>query len=225
MSFIPREQFNYIREVEAYFLHLAGRGVMLSSRDVELVRAWRDQGAPVEVVCRGILDAFDAKDNVRSVAQCRKAVEAEVEAWRGREAGAHGPPPSPSTAQIASPRAPSQAYGAHFVERIMALGQDADEPWKQTHYRWAYAQMRELYVQAKRAKRPLELNAVADLELALFDRVAAALPEEVQPTFDRAMATVLRQRPEGASRRPELARRILFEQLGFRGFYLFHVEL
>lgn len=45
---------SYIKEVERYFLSTVGRGIMLSSRDYDLIASWRRRGVPKEVIFRGI---------------------------------------------------------------------------------------------------------------------------------------------------------------------------
>ncbi|HSE82964.1 MAG TPA: hypothetical protein VLB01_00280 [Thermodesulfobacteriota bacterium] len=45
---------SYIKEVERYFLSIVGRGIMLSSRDYDLIASWRKRGVPKEVIFRGI---------------------------------------------------------------------------------------------------------------------------------------------------------------------------
>ncbi len=49
---------NYVRDVENYFLSLAGEGIMLSSMDYNLIMEWRDKEIPKEVVFKGINKAF-----------------------------------------------------------------------------------------------------------------------------------------------------------------------
>lgn len=49
---------SYIKDVENYFLSLAGEGIMLSSVDYNLIREWRDKEIPKEVVFKGINKAF-----------------------------------------------------------------------------------------------------------------------------------------------------------------------
>ena len=41
---------NYVRDVEKYFLSLAGEGIMLSSMDYSLILEWKNKEIPKEVV-------------------------------------------------------------------------------------------------------------------------------------------------------------------------------
>lgn len=79
------DDFGYLQQAEAYFLSHSKIGVMLSSKDTEILRRWRDGGVPIEVVCYGVRRAFyEFKEPPRTVFQCRKLVEAELKAWKER---------------------------------------------------------------------------------------------------------------------------------------------
>ena len=45
---------DYIKEVENYFLSHAGKGIMLSSADYNLIKEWKGRKVPKEVVLKGI---------------------------------------------------------------------------------------------------------------------------------------------------------------------------
>lgn len=73
---------SYIKNVEEYFLSLAGEGIMLSSIDYDLIRGWRDGNIPEEIVMRGISRAFGEKGprripggRIRGLRQCAEYVE------------------------------------------------------------------------------------------------------------------------------------------------------
>ena len=73
---------SYIKNVEEYFLSLAGEGIMLSSIDYDLIRGWRDGNIPEEIVMRGISRAFGEKGpkripggQIRGLRQCAEYVE------------------------------------------------------------------------------------------------------------------------------------------------------
>ena len=50
---------NYVKDIEKYFLSLAGEGIMLSSMDYNLILEWRNNEIPKEVVFKGINRAFE----------------------------------------------------------------------------------------------------------------------------------------------------------------------
>jgi hypothetical protein len=54
--------FNYFTEIEERFQQRRGSLLMLSTLDWALIETWREAGLPLEVVLRGIDDAFDKHD-------------------------------------------------------------------------------------------------------------------------------------------------------------------
>lgn len=90
----------YLEAIEAAFLSRSGRGLMLSSRDIELVARWARANAPVSVVVDGIDRAFEHHDGrrpVRGLAYVAPAVEEAISAWRARRVGSteHSPAAEP----------------------------------------------------------------------------------------------------------------------------------
>jgi len=51
--------FNYFTEIEEHFQRRRGTLLLLSTLDWALIETWREAGIPLEVVLRGIDDAFD----------------------------------------------------------------------------------------------------------------------------------------------------------------------
>ena len=76
----------YIKEVEKYFLSLAGKGIMLSSMDYSLIAEWKNKKIPKEVVFKGINRAFQKhksadgreESSIRNIKQCAAYVEQSV---------------------------------------------------------------------------------------------------------------------------------------------------
>ena len=66
--------FNYFTEIEERFQQRRGSLLMLSTLDWALIETWREAGLPVEVVLRGIDDAFDKHDaqKLRAKGRTRK---------------------------------------------------------------------------------------------------------------------------------------------------------
>lgn len=80
----------YLAQVEQAYLARAGRGLMLSARDVERVRAWARAGVPVEVVVQGIEAAFEQPpEKVFGLAYAAPAVEQAIKGWQERGVGRH----------------------------------------------------------------------------------------------------------------------------------------
>lgn len=66
--------FNYFTEIEERFQQRRGSLLMLSTLDWALIEMWREAGLPLEVVLRGIDDAFDKHDaqKLRAKGKSRK---------------------------------------------------------------------------------------------------------------------------------------------------------
>src|ERR1700754_747894 len=66
--------FNYFTEIEERFQQRRGSLLMLSTLDWALIETWREAGVPLEVVLRGIDNAFDKHDakTLRSPLRTRK---------------------------------------------------------------------------------------------------------------------------------------------------------
>ena len=79
----------YIKEIESYFLKLAGEGIMLSSADYSLIQDWKKRDIPKEVVFKGINKAFTEKGGgkkngsecPRSLRHCARDVEKCIEEY------------------------------------------------------------------------------------------------------------------------------------------------
>jgi len=98
--------FNYFTEIEERFQRRRGSLLMLSTLDWALIETWREAGLPLEVVLRGIDDAFDKHDaqKLRAKGRARRinglawaaqsvmqAAEAAAEAATGARMGAEKP--------------------------------------------------------------------------------------------------------------------------------------
>lgn len=94
MSLLP-DDATFHEKVQDLFATFRGRGVALSSDDVELVQQWAQAEVPFEVVARGIRAAaeralFDAPGgdgNLRFLRACRRTVDAELAKYLKRAAG------------------------------------------------------------------------------------------------------------------------------------------
>ena len=62
--------------ISDYFLERTGRGLVLSSRDLELLIGWQDRGASAQSICRAIDGAIERRGDVpRDLHTIRRAVE------------------------------------------------------------------------------------------------------------------------------------------------------
>ena len=128
MSDLPRHALSYETVVAEYFLGLRGSGLMLSPLDLEQVRAWKERGVPVPVVCRGLRFGYERAiarlppggAPPRSVRALRLAVEDEWRAYRSGRLAIEAPPPD-DRAMVAS-------RAAAALERARAALRAAPHP-------------------------------------------------------------------------------------------------
>jgi hypothetical protein len=66
----------YVEAIEGHLRARRGVDHILSPRDFALARAWHQAGVPLATVLVGIDLAFDASENVTSLAFCRRRIEA-----------------------------------------------------------------------------------------------------------------------------------------------------
>lgn len=99
----------YLAAIEARLSELARAPLILSTRDFERVRGWRERGVPLEVVLRAMGDVLgrprDGGEGERaaraySLAYCERAVEQRFKAQREGAVGRAGAP-APGAARIA----------------------------------------------------------------------------------------------------------------------------
>jgi hypothetical protein len=64
--------FNYFTEIEEHFQRRRGSLLLLSTLDWALIETWREAGIPLEVVLRGIDDAFDKYESRQRRGPMRK---------------------------------------------------------------------------------------------------------------------------------------------------------
>jgi hypothetical protein len=91
----PPDEPGYLAAVEARLAELAGAPLVLSTRDWERVRRWRQRGIPLAVVLRSLGDVLggrppeEAPERARSLAYCERAVE---QRWKSAREGQVGRP-------------------------------------------------------------------------------------------------------------------------------------
>lgn len=85
MSVLPRDA-SFEEQVAEFFSTLRGKGLSLSPLDLELLSQWRQTGAPVSVIARGLVlaleqsrwDAPADEHGPRSLRACRRQVDREI---------------------------------------------------------------------------------------------------------------------------------------------------
>jgi len=81
-------QNTYLKDVEDYFLSHAGKGIMLSPKEYELIVKWKGRGIPKEVVFKGISNAIDnyknkagRNESPKSLIHCAHFIEEEIKRY------------------------------------------------------------------------------------------------------------------------------------------------
>tara|TARA_B100000686_G_scaffold114515_1_gene122037 strand:- start:10277 stop:10543 length:267 start_codon:yes stop_codon:yes gene_type:complete len=84
MSFIEKDNLNYLTTVEHFFLGLKGSGLALSAADYHLINEWEKRGIPLEVLCQAIERGFKHhRENFHasriSLSYFKKIIDKEIE--------------------------------------------------------------------------------------------------------------------------------------------------
>ncbi len=161
----------YIKDVESYFLSLAGEGIMLSSQDYALISKLRDRQIPKEVVLRGINRAFEklnAKDDkgrnrIRSMKQCSSFIEESIEEY------------SPLKERKTSEEASSEHTGV-IGEAAQKLSDFIKEE-KDVSLRDYYTMLRNRVLELEGAPEDNALASIISLEADCLERFFSELPE------------------------------------------------
>lgn len=84
MSDSPPQKRAFFDTVQDYFLERTGRGLVLSSRDLELLLGWRNHGASSAVVCQGIDEAVSSLNKgPRDLHACKAYIEPKIRSGVG----------------------------------------------------------------------------------------------------------------------------------------------
>lgn len=193
----------YFAAVEQAFLRGAGRGVLLSARDEEIVLRWARAEFPVHVVVEAITEALRAPlRRVRGMAYVVPAVEEAVAAWRRRQLESN--PFEDSAVADDSPVSGPVVTAAFeaLMGRIEVAGKAQTDPVLRGVLRDAWQGVRDV---RDRCARDPQLDPVETLRLMERDIEEAAtvvLPLDdrlrIEAEVDRALA-VERRRSEPAA--------------------------
>ena len=124
--------FNYFTEIEEHFQRRRGSLLLLSTLDWALIETWREAGIPLEVVLRGIDDAFDKHEarrqrgpqrRVNGLAWCAQAVMEAAEQQKEAAIGA-----APAKAAEADAGFEAQRIAGHLEAGALALDASAIAP-------------------------------------------------------------------------------------------------
>jgi hypothetical protein len=107
---------SYLREVERYFLSIIGSGVMLSSRDYDLIKEWETREIPIDALCRALGRAVEEYRSSRegrlpkSLYHCLSEVEEELKEYY-RSSKRH----------IVDPKTRSQVLVAEILDHLASV--------------------------------------------------------------------------------------------------------
>ncbi len=206
MRAYPTDGLNFLETVQVYFLEVTGRGVVLGSRDAELLQTWRAEGATAAVVCQGIDDAIRARGELpRSIAGCRKWIEPRVEAARAMRTGGH------ESSEVDGGQSPRRDWVSEVLERVEAAGQAEGRESFREAYRAAYRALRD-GVESQDEFAQLVLSVDGDLGAAFWEALSDAERREIDDEIESspqlaAMGEAARAAFIDARRRRELERR------------------
>ena len=163
---------SYIKNVEEYFLSLAGEGIMLSSIDYDLIRGWRDGNIPEEIVMRGISRAFGDKGpkripggQIRGLRQCAEYVETCAAEY------GHAAPAVKGSARDESAAYESGLSPAEKLGRLI----DAE---KREPVRRYYTSLRARILQSEGSSECAVSKPLSELIGEAMDELFGSLPEE-----------------------------------------------
>lgn len=194
--------FNYFTEIEEYFWKKRGIALLVSTLDWAVIDAWKQARIPLEIVLKGIDQAFEKHEKrrrgsrrVNSLAYCHQAVLAAAEdAERVK-------PPHPAQGEPIS-RAELVKYLTDNAQRLTKAAENFQRqgrPESGATFRSLAASLREM-AQGVAGDAPLELEEIERRLTVLEDRMFAILENTAPEDQIVALRTEL-DRSLGPARR------------------------
>ncbi|HUU57028.1 MAG TPA: hypothetical protein VMW93_06785 [bacterium] len=189
----PADAADFVATVAEHFIERRGRGAMLSPADLSCLAAWEDEGIGAATAVRGIDETFRRGGEIRSLRQCRWAVEEErrkAQAGAAARAADEEPPLEGKLAALAAAldeaaRGAAAAYRPAVEDAAATVRKLAAEPGREG---------------AGAAEMQTALDAVED---DLLVRIEAA----VLPAERAALEAAAREKLRGRDLSAEVARR------------------
>ena len=188
--------FNYFTEIEEHFQRRRGSILLLSTVDWALIEIWREAGIPLEVVLRGIDQAFDKHEarqratsrrlrQVNGLAWCSQAVMEAAEQQREAATGAAAAGDE-SRAGFEPDRVAEHLENcAQRLDSASIAHEAMQEGWTSALAALAVS-LRRLAAEVQTTERPnleeLERH-LATLEEKLFATLTSHVPEEILLRF------------------------------------------
>jgi hypothetical protein len=197
---MPAETTDFVATVAEHFIKRRGRGAMLSPADLSCLTAWEEEGVTAAAAVRGIDEAFRRGGEIRSLRQCRWAVEAERRKAGAPRAAAEEPPLEDKLAALAA--------------ALEEAARGAGAPYRGTIGK-AAAAVRKLAadsagaVETQRALDAVEDGLLAEVEAAVPPAERAALEAAAREKLrGRTLSAQVARRTARAVARRELRRRL-----------------
>ena len=218
MSYLPSTEAGFYEAIQVYFTEITGRAALFGARDQVLLKAWKEEGRPAQVVCRGIREAaasLGENKQLRSLAQCESHVDDQWERAREQKVGAHGAS-SPESKEETQPTPSRGGLFEEAREAIEKAGKKTDEDRWREAYRRAWRVMKTL----KDERGRFSFDEVEAVDQALVQAYLEALNEEEQQVIESALASVSAGLVQGMSpvaRREHLhirRKRVLIREYG-----------
>jgi len=169
-----------VREIEKYFLSLAGEGIMLSSMDYGLIQGWKKKNVPRELVLKGIQKAFSestmksrgGKGPPRNLKQCAGYVDEYIADCR------------PQYLESIQKETVSSGAGGIIEEISRALGgliSDLQKGVKLEYYR----NLRHKILELDEGADENLFRTISEIEEKSLDHYFDALPEKTKTEINR----------------------------------------
>ena len=175
---------DFFEVVCAHFLARTGRGLVLSSRDTELILEWHANGATAACICSGVDEAVDSLNRTpRNLHACRAFVDARIKTRSNvffNSGTSSSPPAVPSNEQQSVDEGEPAKDMRDVVLTKLLNGQSTCHP-----------DIADVYRQAARLVQdwePKEVpTKVIELNTWMFDTAFSSLPEDEQKRIDDAI--------------------------------------
>ncbi len=189
----PAEDEDFVAAVAGHFVKRRGRGTMLSPTDMACLAEWERAGVDAATAIRGIDEAFRRGGEIRSLRQCRWAVEEEERRGRAAAAGRGAPQKERSVG-----------------EKLAALAAALDDAAGQAGEARAEAAIRRAAAAARDAGQRIDVKDAPATQEAL-DGIERGLLIELEATLAPAEAAALerdaREELSGRKLKADVARR------------------
>lgn len=179
MSHSATDKRAFFDTVQDYFLERTGRGLVLSSRDLELLLDWRNHGASAAAVCQGIDEAVSSLNkSPRDLHACRSYIEPKI----GSGVGPVRRQPRPRTRDERSDQQhdPEDRLWSAAMVRL----DDAASKAQRSELKTTYARARGRLQEARAASAD-PYDTLFELEDWIVDATFQSLPDDERLGIDR----------------------------------------